>query len=463
MFAEAAHYIDRTIIYYFILFNAGYILLLLFSIREVIFTYQQLIFGNVNSFLASKILPPVTIIVSLYNEEETIITTIESLLKLTYPQLKICIMNDGSTDKTLEMLIKEFDFEKVTPSIFQKIRTKAMVLGYYVSKKHSNITLIDKEHSGKADSLNIGINASQTPFFASVDADTIIEPDAINIMVYALLSQQNAVAIGGSVYVLNACKTKDGVLLESNLSLSPIVAVQTCEYLRAFVFGRLGWNKFGGPIVLSGALTLFEHSAVNEVMGYSYDTVGEDMEVVMKLHQYRKKGVPPNKILYTFAASAWTYVPETISVLVKQRNRWHIGLIESLMKHKRMMFNPRYGYVGLFTCPFYFLGEFMGPLVECAGYFALIVSLFLNILDWEFAVLFFLVSVGLDLVMTMATVLVSFITFNKYRHVRDVFLMVIYVIVECFGYRQLIVLTRVKATIDYLIQRITREKEVGWT
>lgn len=447
-------YTNMVIIWFFLFINFFYSLLLLTSIPDIFTRFEETSFGHIDYFVESKATPPVGVLIPAYNEQEGILNTIESVLRSTYKNLNIFVINDGSTDNTMQLLLNNFDLVSTYPIIMQKIKTEAQVRNYYISKKYPNLTVIDKEHSGKSDSLNIGVNACNLPLVASIDSDTLVEPEAISNLVFSMMSKPHTVAEGGAVYILNGCEYKDGILLEQKMSHYPLIAMQTCEYLRAFLFGRTGWNLFNGPLILSGAITLFERQAIVDVGGYLRGSPGEDMEIVVSLHEHMRKNDYPYRIGFVFSGNAWTHVPTTMNSLWAQRDRWHRGLIDSLLRHKKMFFNPQYGATGLISYPFQFIAEFLGPIVEFTGYIAVIVGMYYNIIDWQFAILFFIITWGFATILTLATMLISVVSFNKYKRIRDVIFLFFLVIFESFGYRQVISLCRVIATFRYFIGRL---------
>lgn len=453
-FLTFIYYTNITIVWYFLFINFCYILLLFTSVPDIFAQFRQITLGNIPFFIQSKAMPPITAVMSAFNEREDILSTVQSLLKSDYPNLNILIINDGSDDDTMQVLHDNLDLVRVFPIISQKIKTVAAVKNYYLSSKYPNITIIDKEHSGKSDSLNIGVNACTTPLFITIDADTILEKDAITLLAFSMLSQPHTIAEGGSIYILNGCSYKEGEILERKMSTAPLVAMQCCEYLRAFLFGRTGWKPFKGPLILSGALTLFERQAVIEVGGYSKDSPGEDMEIIVSMHEYMRKNKFPYRIGYSFSSIAWTHVPSDMNSLWGQRDRWHRGLIDSLFRHKKMFFNPKYGATGLMSYPFQFIGEFLGPLFEFTGYIAVLLAMYFNVIDWRFALLFFVATWGFTTIITLATMLISIVSFNKYKNIRDVLYLFLLVIFESCGYRQVLALCRFVATFRYFVQKL---------
>ena len=455
-------WINFIAIWYFIIVNLGYIILLVACIPDIFTRFLESEMGNIDQFTNSKLLPPICALVPAYNEEGAILNTIQSLLLSNYPNLQICVINDGSSDSTMELLTETYDLIEIFPVVPQKIKT-ASEYRVFSSQIFPNVTVIDKEHSGKSDSLNTGLNVSTTPLYLSIDADTLLEPNTISILAYSMLSQLHTIAEGGAIYVLNGCKYENGILEDAKMSIRPIVAMQTCEYIRAFIFGRTGWKQFQGPLVLSGALTLFERQAVLDVGGYR-DVPGEDMEVIMALHEHMRRNRFPYRIGYSLSAAAWTHVPSNFVALWSQRDRWHRGLVDSLLKNMKMMFNPAYGATGLLSFPFQFFAEFLGPVVEFTGYLSVTLSLYFQIINWEFAVLFFIASLGVSTLLTLGSTLISLISFNKYQRKSDIILLLFLVIFENFGYRQLLTLCRFIALLRYPITLIHRpgKKDKKW-
>lgn len=447
-------YVNMTIIWYFLAVNLCYVVLLFTSIPDIYTRFKETLVGNIDFFVGAASMPPISVIIPAYNEEKDILNTIESVLNVRYPNLQIYVIDDGSEDKTMELLFKKYELIRSFPIIQQKIKTIAQINNYYRSGNQPKLTVIDKAHSGKSDSLNIGINACTTPLFISIDADTLIEPDAISLLAFSMMSQPHTIAEGGSVYILNGCEYQNGKLIQRKMSRLPLVAMQSCEYLRAFLFGRTGWKPFNGPLILSGAITLFERQPVIDIGGYVIGSPGEDMEIIVGLHEHMRKNDFPYRIGYLFSAAAWTHVPTNMNDLWGQRDRWHRGLIDSLMCHKKMFFNPRYGATGLLSYPFQVLAEFFGPLVEFTGYVAVIVAMYYNIINWEFAVLLFISTWGFATLITLGTMLISLISFNKYQRLSDVIVLFFLVIFESFGYRQVLSLCRVVATFRYFLKKI---------
>lgn len=450
MLVEFLRGLNWFILWYLVLISLGYIILLIASIRDVILRFQEIKLGDVISLMKSHTLPSVTVLIAAYNEEKDIINSVKSALNSSYANTYVTVINDGSTDNTLAILQTTFDLQKKSFFIPQLIKKTGSVRGYYVSKSHPTLVVIDKEHLDKSDSLNVGINACKTPLFATVDADTVIEPDAISELVFYMLTKPHAVAIGGSVYIVNSCTIKDGQIAQTKMPYKLIPALQACEYLRSFVVNRAGWNFMGGSLSFSGAFTLFEHKAVVDIGGFDIHNPSNDFEIITHLHAHKLDSEVPYQIAFTSAATAWTDVPSTLKDYWHQRSNWQRGTLRSLMLHKKIFFNPRYKMIGLFSYPFFLLAETCGALVECAAYVSVLLSWYLGIIDWYTALLFFIVCWLFVTMLTMATALISFMTYDKYHKLRDLPWLLFVVTIESFGFRQIHMICRVIATIKYL-------------
>ncbi|MBV9575067.1 MAG: glycosyltransferase family 2 protein [Gammaproteobacteria bacterium] len=441
--------LNGFILIYLVIFSAGYTFLLLMSVRNVLLRFEEVQIGDVLDLMHSHALPPVTVIIAAYNEEEFILETVNSVLKSTYEKTHIMIVSDGSTDQTLPKLIETYELYKIHCVVPSIIKGTSEIFGYYISNKYHNITLIDKAHRCKSDSLNIGLNACRTPFFITVDADSIVEPDAISELVFYMMTREHAVAVGGSIYILNSCDYGDGEIKKEILPRKYVEGVQACEYLRSFLFNRAGWNPIQGALSYSGTATLFEHKAILDIGGFDLENPSNDFEVIINLHAQRKHAEIPYQIGFSAAAGVWTDVPVTLRQFWNQRTNWQIGMMRSLLRHKYMLFNSKYGLVGLFHYPFYLFGETLGAVVEFAAYVLLFLSWYLGIFSTYVVILFFVLCLGFITLLTIATVLMNLISYNKYGGLQDLSRILFYVLTEPIGFRQFSVVCRVLATIKY--------------
>lgn len=395
---------------------------------------------------------PISILVPAYNEEAGILGTVRSLLSIEYPEYEIVVINDGSTDDTLERLKQDFDLIPMKRVIREQLKTKR-VRAVYRSRKFSHLFVIDKENGGKADALNAGINFSTYPYVCSIDGDSVIERRAfLKVMKPIVDSDEDVIASGGSVRIANGCDIEKGEVVRIGLSRHPLVIMQVIEYLRAFLMGRIGLSRHNLLLIVSGAFGAFSKQWVIRAGGYAH-TVGEDMELVVRLHRLIKETKANKKIVYVPDPVCWTEAPESMTDLRKQRRRWHRGLFESLWLHRRMWFNPRYGSIGLVSMPYFLLIEFLGPVIELFGYILIIVSLILGDVYIEFAILLFLISVLYGSLFSMAAVLLEEWTVRKFSNVSDVVRLFFYSFTETLWYRPLTVLWRCEGIVDVLLKR----------
>jgi cellulose synthase/poly-beta-1,6-N-acetylglucosamine synthase-like glycosyltransferase len=385
---------------------------------------------------------PVSIIVPAYNEEAGIIQSVRSLLSISYPEYEILVVNDGSRDGTLEKMIGHYEMKKVDKAVRKQVETKE-IKGIYQSRLLPNLYMIDKENGGKADALNAGLNISHYPYICSLDGDSVLEHDAfLKVMKPIIDSNEEVIASGGSIRIANGCEIKDGNLLKVGLAREPFVIMQIIEYLRAFLMGRIGLSRHNLLLIISGAFGVFSKRWVLEAGGYRTDTVGEDMELVVRMHRLIKEKGLKKRIVYVPDPVCWTEVPESATFLRKQRGRWHRGLFESLWTHRKLTFNPKYGAIGFISFPYFWIVEFFGPIVEVLGYAYVVLSLFLGGIYLEFAILIFLLSCLYGSIFSMAAVLLEEWSLRKYPKVSDLLKLFFYSLTETLWYRPLTVFWR---------------------
>ena len=449
MLINALYYLNFSILIFFIIISMGYILLLITSIPDILLRFKEVESGNIMEMMNSYTLPPISIIIPAYNEEQSIFDAVRSIQRNKHLNTFIIIINDGSTDGMLNKLIKAYDLQQVQTNVDVKIKMIGAIKGQYISKTFKEITVIDKEHSDRSDSLNAALNMCKTPLVMTFDADSVIDEDAISRIVFYMLSRPNVVATGGAVYVLNGSIVKDGKILESKMSLNPIYAFQTCEYLRSFLFSKSGWNLLGGALCYSGTFTVFKYQALIEIGGFDLNNLAQDFEIITNLFANKYEKNPNYQISYTSAPVVWTDVPGTLKNYWRQRFNWQYATLQSLMPYKRMLFNPKYGIVGLFTYPFFLFAETLGAVVEFTAYLSVIFSLLLGVLNVYTAALFFMFCWGFLTLLTMINASINFMTFNKYKRIRDLPLMLLYMLIEAVGFRQFSVVCRTWATVVY--------------
>ena len=399
---------------------------------------------------ASPVTPPVSVLVPAYDEAPTIVESVRSLLALRYPQHEVIVVNDGSTDETVERLQEAFDLVPVRKALRTLLPT-APIRGVYVSRRHRNLWVVDKENGGKADALNAAVNASRYPYVCAIDADAILEEDSLLRVARPIIEEPEVVvATGGIVRIANGCTIDGGRVLDVRLPRSRLATLQVLEYFRAFLIGRVGWSRMNALLIISGAFGLFRRSLVETVGGYSRETVGEDMELVVRLHRHLRERDERYRIEFVPDPVCWTEAPETMRQLSRQRRRWQRGLGETLWRHRAVAGNGRYGALGTAAVPYFLLFEFLGPLIELFGLPLILVWWLAGDLSPVFLVGFFVVAMLLGVLLSLAALLLEEHSFRRHRSGREIARLVGFSLVENLGYRQLVAFWRFLAFWDLL-------------
>jgi len=438
-----------AVLVYFLGVNSWYMILLVSSLLELRRHMLLIADESRHLLLSSTLSPTISILAPAFNEEASIEGSLRALLALQYPRLEVIVISDGSKDQTVQVLIDRFDLVPVKTIYEQRIKTKP-VRALYRSSTYPALVVVDKENGGKADALNVGLSFAQGELVCAMDADTLIEADGLQRMVRPFLYATDVVATGGTIRVVNGSEVKFGRVVRTRVPTNALAGMQVVEYLRAFLFGRLGWNRLGGNIIISGAFGLFRRESVLGAGGYLHDTVGEDMELVLRLKRLSYEQGGPGKIAFVPDPVAWTEVPESLRVLGRQRDRWHRGLADVLWRHRRMMLNPRYGVTGLVVFPYYAFVELLAPVIEAAGLVTLVFGLIFGIIDWNFAALFYLTAYGLGTALTAFTLILEDLSFHRYETFRDRALLFWWALLENLGYRQLTVYWRLRGLWKFL-------------
>jgi cellulose synthase/poly-beta-1,6-N-acetylglucosamine synthase-like glycosyltransferase len=435
---------------YMVFIICFYSLMLLFSFRQLRKELRLNKYEMYEELMMEGATKPISILVPAYNEEAGIYDSVRSLLNIHYHEFEIIVINDGSKDDTLAVMIEKFNMKAVRKVIQTNILTKH-IRGVYRSEIFENLYVIDKENGGKADALNAGLNLSNYPYFCSLDGDSILEQDAfLKVMKPIVDSNGEVIASGGSIRIANGCKIEGGQMLEIGLSKNPLVVLQVIEYLRAFLMGRIGLSYRNWLLIVSGAFGVFSKSWVLEAGGYKRDTVGEDMELVVRLHRLIKEKKATKKIVYIPEPVCWTEAPDSMTYLRRQRSRWHRGLFESLFAHRKLLFNPKYGSIGFISLPYFWFIEAIGPVIELSGYIFFFLSLFLGGVYVEFGIVLLLLSVLYGSVFSMFAVVLEEWSMRRYPKVGDVVRLFFYSLTETFWYRPLTVIWRLEGIIQWL-------------
>ncbi len=434
---------------YFVGINLGYLMqnvVAAFGIRRYLHTTDQ--YEAENAFSALDI--PISVIVPAFNESASIITSVKAMLQLEYPQYELVIVNDGSSDDTLEKLIDEFALRPF-PEAYRARVPCADIKRVYHSTQIGNLRVVDKENGGsKADASNAGINVCRFPLVCVVDADSVLQPDALRRVVRPFLEDPTTVAVGGTVRIANGCTVRQGFMEKVGLPKNFLALVQVVEYLRAFLFGRMGWSPLNGLLIISGAFGLFHKETLVEAGGYNPDAVGEDMELVLRLHRLMKAKQRDYRITFVPDPVCWTDAPENLRDLKSQRVRWQHGLGQALMLNRSLIGNPRGGTVSWIAIPFYLLFELFGPIIEVTGYIFILTAAFMGWIAWPEAGIFLGLAIGLGVLLSTSAIMLEEISFHMYPTFRQLFALYFMAIVENFGFRQLTVFWRLQGLYRWL-------------
>lgn len=433
---------------YLVLVNVSYMGLTAIAIRRLRHQIRLDTYDPVGELHSNEFLPGVAVVVPAYNEERLIVDTLESLQSLAYPDYEVIVVNDGSTDGTVDRLLEAFEFTRIDAEYPIPLDCEA-VHGIY--RADNGLVLIDKENGGKADALNAGLSFTDKQLFCSVDADSMIERGALADVVAPFLEQpETTVATGGAIRIANGCTFRNGVLTEVELPGNRLVRFQAVEYLRAFLLGRIGLSNVDSLLIISGAFGLFKTDVLREIGGYDTDSITEDMELVVRLHRHLRDHDRPYDVTFLPQPVAWTEAPESRAVLSRQRRRWFRGLIDTLVKHRGAIGRPSYGVIGLFALPFYVFVETIGPLVEGAGYVLVPLFFLAGVLNIEFFLTFIVVAVGLGSLLSIFAVFGEVYTYRRYEKPREVVTLLGYAVAENLVYRPWRAFVRWRGLFEYL-------------
>lgn len=442
---------NHTLFWYYLASNLAYLAMLIVALKTSTAHQRRLESHRLHWIKETPLAPPITIIAPAHNEERSIRVAVRSLLQLDYPQLEVIVVNDGSEDRTFQEMREEFRLRLVR-AVYVAQATSAPVRGLYRSEADARLLVIDKEPGGsKADAVNAGLNAASSPYVCIVDADSILESDALlRIMVPILEDPKRVVAVGGIIRVLNGSEIAGGHLRRVRLPRKSIEAIQVIEYLRAFLIGREAWGQGNMLMVISGAFGVFRTDLVRAVGGYRPRAIGEDLDVVARLHRYLRDRGADYHIHFVPDPMCWTEVPSDLTSLGRQRARWHKGLLDVLWHNRDMLFRWRYGRIGFLALPYLWLFELLAPVVEIGGIVTIVLAACLGALSREFLVQFLLFGYAFATVISIGSVLQEEITYKRYNDWQDVMRLVSYCFLEHFPYRQLHMIWRLQGFWQYL-------------
>jgi len=420
-----------------LLIIGSYLLLGIFSALTLRRYLRKNSYVNYNSLVSSPLSPRVSVIAPAYNESRTIIDNVRTLLSLYYNNFEIIIVNDGSTDDTFKKIKEAYKLVKVNYYFDYHIPCER-IRGVYRSEDPSfnRLTVIDKNNGGKADSLNAGVNISKSPLVVTIDADSIIEPDSLLKLIKPFLEvkERKVIGTGGVIRIVNSCDVQKGHIRKINIPEKILPRLQVLEYTRAFLLGRMAWSHLDGLMIISGAMGMFDRETLIGAGGYSIETVGEDMELVLRMRRYMTERDVKYEVTYIPDPLCWTEVPSDLRSLKRQRTRWTRGLIESLVKHRRMMWRRKYDRLGLLGYPYWVFFEWLAPLIAFGGITYTVIMAIIGLLNWPFFLLLFIFIYTFALSLSTWSILFEEITFHKYERRRDVLRLLAVAFLEPFFY-----------------------------
>jgi len=456
---------NYVLFYYYLVSNLIYVLLLVTAIARNAIHQRRLASIRIDHIKDSPFTPPITVLVPAHDEEATIVEAVESLLSLQYPELELVVINDGSGDRTLEELTNRFALRRANLLYIPEVRS-ASIRGIYVSGNEPRLVVLDKKSGGsKADAINAGLNAASSPYVCVVDADSILEPDALlRIMVSVLAEPKRVVAVGGIVRVLNGSVVEGGRLTQTRLPRRPIEVLQVIEYLRAFLIGREAWGHFNMLPIISGAFGVFRRDLVQRVGGFRASAIGEDLDLVIRLHRYLREQEADYQISFVPDPACWTEVPSDLRSLARQRARWQKGLLDVLWPNRDMLFSRKYGRMGSIALPYQWIFELCAPVFELVGYITMITAAALGVLSRDFFLQFLVFGYAFATMISIGSVLQEEITYRRYNDWRDVVRLVSFCFLEHFPYRQLQMIWRLQGLWEYMRGDVTWKplKRVGF-
>jgi cellulose synthase/poly-beta-1,6-N-acetylglucosamine synthase-like glycosyltransferase len=430
--------VEEPVIGYFLLINSSYLLLILLATASLVGHMRRAEHGARPESLRDRLAPGVSVIMPAYNEAAGIVAAVQAMLALRYPRHEVVVVDDGSTDDTFERLVAAFDLVELDRVLPVDVPVTAAVRTVAVPRNgRTRLVVVRKENSGKTEAVNTGINASTEPLIAVVDADSLLDPDALLTVAKPFTEDPTrVVATGGVIRPANGCTVVAGRVVRVGMPARWLARIQVAEYLRAFLLGRTGWSRLGAVVLISGAFGLFRRDVLVEVGGMRTGTLGEDFDLVVRMHKHLRDRGRDYRVVFVAEPIAWTEVPSTTAVLRRQRRRWHRGLWETLWAYRGMLGRRRYGRVGMVALPWYWLFELLAPVLELGGLLLVVVGLAVGVVGPGYAGLFFAVAYGYAVVISLAVLAIEEMAFHKYPRWRDLAVLLAAGVLENVGYRQ---------------------------
>jgi cellulose synthase/poly-beta-1,6-N-acetylglucosamine synthase-like glycosyltransferase len=447
--------VGTPVLAYFLLINSSYLVLIGLAAVEFSGHLKRARFAGLEEAAASPLTQPVSVLVPAFNEEAGIVSSVRAMLSLRYPEHEVVVVDDGSSDSTFEKLRTAFDLVEVLKVVPDDVPMRGRPSSVHMpSDGRTPLVVVRKENSGRSDALNVGINVARYPLVAMVDADSILDPDALLVVAKPFADDPlRTVATGGVIRAVNGSRVVAGRVVDVRMPRLMLARIQVVEYLRAFLLGRTGWSRLRSLVIISGAFGLFRRDVLVSVGGLDPDCIGEDFELVMRVHRHMRRQKRDYVVTFVAEPVSWTEVPSTAAILGSQRRRWHRGLWEVLWKYRGMLLNPRYGRIGMLAVPYYWLFELLAPLIELLGLVLVPLGLVTGVVDASYAIRFLLVAYGFALLVSLAALCVEELSFHRYSRWRDLLAVLVASVAENIGYRQLTAWWRLRGFAQGLTNR----------
>jgi cellulose synthase/poly-beta-1,6-N-acetylglucosamine synthase-like glycosyltransferase len=443
-------YVNAVILTYFVIANVMYSILMVISLYAVSVHSKFAAHTSYEDIMDSPVTPPVALLVPAFNEQDVIVSTVEALMDLRYPEKEIIVIDDGSTDQSLDRLIARFGLKRMD-LIYRPVIKASTPYAFFHNPELPDLLVIAKPNGGKSDALNVGINMARSPYFCTVDADSIVERDALLRLIAPIVhSNVNTIVSGGVVRIANGCSVERGKVTEIALPKTWLERCQVVEYIRTFLFGRPGWNFLNANFICSGAFCLLQKEAVVLSGGFGTDTVTEDIDMIATLHQFMRAKGWKYRMTFTTDPVCWTECPKSFDMLARQRRRWQLGLMQTVMKHDKMIFSYKHGMLGMISMPFHAFIEAVGCVVEAAGLIILPLSFFVGAMPFALFLMLMFLAFGYGTLLSIASVLLAEATVRRYPKYSDMLTLMLYALLENFGYRQLISFFRAQGVFRYI-------------